>query len=208
MTRAGQYFHVGTVCNAESIPLGFSLCSPVPSTNQIPDRNSQIYCADIRMMIHYDHTIGAFRPLALYSRRAHKPLKNQLEEGEDSWGMLGTTSGSLIRPHADIPSSPPPFPPFHNNEGTNLSVKVGPNEWTTETNRLFLMDTRDFNKLGLGTDDLIDAFFQTVMATIAIDRLAIQLMKDPATFNRELFRSLNKDEVLMKELFIPPWEQD
>jgi len=151
VTRHGQYFHVGT----------------------IPDKNSQIYCADIRMMVHYDYSIGAFRPLALYSRRAHKPLKNELTEGEDSWGMLGT----------------------------NLSVKVGPNEWTTETNRLFLMDTRDFNKLGIGTDDLIDAFFQTVMATIAIDKLAIQLMKDPDTFNKELFRSLNKDDVLMRELF-------
>jgi len=69
------------------------------------------------------------------------------------------------------------------------------------------MDTRDFNKLGLGTDDLIDAFIQTVMATIAIDKLAQQLMKDPSTFNRELFRSLNKDEALMKELFTPPWEE-
>jgi len=156
VTRAGQYFHVGT----------------------IPDKNSLIYCADIRMMIHFDYQIGAFRPIALYSRRAHKPLKNELEDGEDSWGMLGT----------------------------NLSVKVGPNEWTTETNRLFLMDTRDFNKLGIGTDDLIDAFIQTVMATIAIDKLAIQLMNNPQTFNKELFRSLNKDEALMRELYTPPWD--
>jgi len=60
--------------------------------------------------------------------------------------------------------------------------------------------------LGIGTDDLIDAFFQTVMATIAIDKLAIQLMKDPSTFNKELFRSLNKDDALMRELFSPPWD--
>ena len=41
--------------------------------------------------------------------------------------------------------------------GTNLSVKLADGSWTTETTRLVCMDRRDFNKLGLGLDDLIDA---------------------------------------------------
>ncbi len=41
--------------------------------------------------------------------------------------------------------------------GTNLSVKKDSGEWDTEANRLLLMDRKDFNRLGLGVDDLIDA---------------------------------------------------
>lgn len=44
--------------------------------------------------------------------------------------------------------------------GTNLSFKLDDDTWSTETSRLLLMDTRDFNKLGVGTDDLIDAYIQ------------------------------------------------
>lgn len=150
-THAGQYFHVGT----------------------IPDRNKDIYCADIRMMIHYDYLAGGFRPIAIYSRRAQKPLSSELHENEDSWAMLGT----------------------------NLSEKIDSHTWTSDTSRLLLMDTRDFNKLGLGSDDLIDGYIQTVMAAVAIDKLASKLAKD-GHFNLELFRSLDKDEVLLQELMI------
>jgi hypothetical protein len=48
--------------------------------------------------------------------------------------------------------------------GTNLSVKLDNNQWTTETSRLLLMDRKDFNQLGLGVDDLIDAYIQTVLS--------------------------------------------
>ena len=44
--------------------------------------------------------------------------------------------------------------------GTNLSHTKDTGEWTTDTNRLILMDRRDFNKLGLGLDDLIEAYIQ------------------------------------------------
>lgn len=49
--------------------------------------------------------------------------------------------------------------------GTNLSFKLDDDTWSTETNRLLLMDTRDFNRLGVGTDDLIDAYIQVPSAT-------------------------------------------
>jgi len=154
VTRHGQYFHVGT----------------------IPDKNKQIYCADLRLMVHYSYEHQSFRPLAIYSRRARKPLKQNLEPGEPSWDMLGT----------------------------NLSVKLEDNSWSTETSRLLLMDTRDFNRLGLGTDDLIDAFLQAVMATVAIDKLSKKLINHKtdgsSEFNLSLFSSLNKDPTLNREI--------
>jgi hypothetical protein len=157
VTRHGQYFHVGT----------------------IPDKNKNIYCADIRLMVHYSYTHKSFRPLAIYSRRARKPLPQNLSPGETSWDYLGT----------------------------NLSFKLDDDTWSTETNRLLLMDTRDFNRLGVGTDDLIDAYIQTVLATVAIDKLARKLMHVNAEgqmeFNHSLFLSLNKDPVLHGEILDP-----
>lgn len=83
--------------------------------------------------------------------------------------------------------------------GTNLSVKLPDGGWTTDTGRLILMDRKDFNQLGLGIDDLIDAYIQTVLAVIAIDRMAARLMAT-GTFDYNLFSSLNPDNALMQEI--------
>jgi hypothetical protein len=125
------------------------------------------------MMIHYDYELGCYRPLVIYARKAHSPLASTLEPDSDSWAMLGT----------------------------NLSVKKeGDNNWDTETARLMLMDRRDFNSLGLSVDTLIDAFVQTVLSVIAIDKMASNLIREDGSFNADLFTSLNKDEGLFKEL--------
>jgi hypothetical protein len=58
----------------------------------------------------------------------------QLEPGMSSWDMLGT----------------------------NLSVAHGDGVFSTESDRLLLMDRKDFNVLGMGLDDLIEAYIQTV----------------------------------------------
>jgi len=103
--------------------------------------------------------------------------------------------------------------------GTNLSVKLD-DEWTTEAQRLLLMDRKDFNQLGIGIDDLIDAYIQTVLSVIAIDKMCHRLMKenngaegeaiapkDPAypwfnqhVFDFELFEALNPDLALLQEI--------
>ena len=86
--------------------------------------------------------------------------------------------------------------------GTNLSVKNN-GEWTTESQRLILMDRKDFNQLGIGIDDLIDAYIQTVLSVIAIDKLAARLMKDGqdnSSFDYELFEALNPDPALLEEI--------
>ncbi len=138
----------------------------------MPTNNGATYVADIRMMV--SSTLNGIKPLCIYSRRASEPLADYLTEGSNSWGMLGT----------------------------NLSIKLGENEWGSDTNRLMLMDRRDFNKLGLGLDDLIEAFIQTVLSTIAIDKMCINLFNSKGKFKQKLFKSLNNDNTLLNEILI------
>lgn len=147
-TTEGKYYHVGT----------------------IPNKKGNSYVLDFRMMIHA--TKNGYRPLSIYSRRAKSPLKNDLEEGKDSWDVLGT----------------------------NLSIKNEDGSWGSDTSRLLLMERKEFNNLGIGLDDLIEAFIQTVLSTTAIDKMAIQLIDENGNLNRELFKSLNDDESLLNEI--------
>ncbi len=64
---------------------------------------------------------------------------------------------------------------------------------------------QDFCTLGLGLDDIIDAYIQTALAVVAIDKMCARLLipgtdTDVGTFNLELFRSLNPDDVLVREI--------
>ena len=74
------------------------------------------------------------------------------------------------------------------------------------------MDSNDFNVLGLGLDDLIDAYIQTVQSVISIDKLCIELLESPSLVNQEenekmfgkfnfdLFKKLNPDDSLLNEI--------
>ncbi len=92
------------------------------------------------------YTQEGFRPLAAYSRRARYPLNKPLPEGANSWDLYGT----------------------------NLSVKES-DGWSYDDERLLLYDIRNFGKLGLGIDELLQGFVQSCMATYAIDQHAISL---------------------------------
>lgn len=109
-------------------------------------------------------------PCALYARRARKPLEAKITGS--SWEVLGT----------------------------NLSVKVAENQWDSETSRLMLMDRKDFNSLGIGIDDLIEAYIQTVLTIIAIDKMASTLINAKGGFKKKLFKSLDNDKTLIKEI--------
>lgn len=146
----GKFYHVGT----------------------IPNQKGETYVVDLRMMV--STTSTGIRPLCVYSRRTPAPLAEHLEDGKDSWQMLGT----------------------------NLSVKLGDNEWTSDTNRLMLMDRRDFNKLGIGLDDLIEAYIQTVLSMIAVDKMAKKLFNSKGKFKLRLFKSLNNDKTLLEEILL------
>ncbi|OLY83469.1 hypothetical protein AYI68_g2388 [Smittium mucronatum] len=138
----------------------------------VPNAKGEVYVNDIRMMV--SGSESGFSPLCIYSRRARKPLVSVLNEysAKNSWDMLGT----------------------------NLSVKQDDGSWTTETGRLSLMDHKDFNKLGLGIDDLIDCYIQTVLSTIAIDKMCKRLINSDKSFNFELFSNLNTDKSLIDEI--------
>lgn len=136
----------------------------------VPNRKEAIYAFDIRFMVGADP--DGFYPVGLYARRARAPLETELSEGSDSWQMLGT----------------------------NLSVSQGDGSFTTEPQRLMLMDSRDFNHLGVGLDDLTEGYLQTVLSTIAIDRMACSMVTQKGTFRRRYFRSLVPDEALSEEI--------
>ncbi len=138
----------------------------------IPSTKGYTYVNDLRIMINATET--GLRPLCIYSRMAEKPLSDSIENVQDSWKMLGT----------------------------NLSVKTGENEWDSDTTRLLLMDRRDFNKLGIGLDDLIEGYIQTVLSTLAIDQMAVKLTNSKGKFRMKLFRSLNNDPKLIDEIML------
>jgi hypothetical protein len=136
----------------------------------IPTSKGDTFVADIRMMV--SSTENGIRPLCTYARRSAKPLTDRIKEGAGSWEMLGT----------------------------NLSYKKPDGSWGSDTNRLILMDRRDFNKLGIGLDDLIEAFIQTVLSTVAIDKMAQTLVNKQGKFRMRLFKSLNDDAGLIEEI--------
>ena len=148
-TSGSRLYHVGTV----------------------PDRDGQIYVADLRMMIGQGPE-GAF-PVAVYARRAPMPLAEELT-GHSSWDMLGT----------------------------NLSIKAEDGTFSTNPSRLLIMDEREFAKLGLGLDDLIEAYIQTVLAVNAIDAMCVQLVNTRGMFRRRLYGTLVPDDTLLAEILL------
>ncbi len=136
----------------------------------VPDRKGDIYVADLRFMVAMSPE-GPY-PVAMYARRSRTPLAPSLDDAPDSWSMLGT----------------------------NLSVKLPDGRFDTDPSRLMLMDARDFNRLGLGLDDLTEGYLQTVMAMHAIDKMAERLTSSKGRFRRKLFSSLVPDPSLLEEI--------
>lgn len=136
----------------------------------VPDRKLRTFVSDLRVMVG-NHGNGFF-PLAVYARRARAPLPETLAPGTDSWNVLGT----------------------------NLSVKDSSGTWSTQTERLLLMDRKDMNHMGLSVDALIEAYVQTVLSALAIDQMSASLMSSKGRFRTRLFKSLNDDQALLDEL--------
>lgn len=136
----------------------------------LPNKQNKIFVADLRMMV--GATEEGFLPLAIYARRAHRPLQAKLDGEVSSWDMLGT----------------------------NLSMKLAQDAWDSDTGRLVLMDRRDFNTLGLSLDDLLKGFVQAVLATVAVDKMACNLTNAKGRFRLKLYRKLNDDQRLIDEI--------
>lgn len=136
----------------------------------IPNHKNQTFVADIRMMV--SSTEKGILPLCTYARRAEQPLADDITASTDSWKMLGT----------------------------NLSYTGTDGSWQSDTNRLVMMDRRDFNRLGIGLDDLIEAYIQSVLSMVAIDKMAKMLVNKQGKFRMRLFKSLNDDPALIDEI--------
>ncbi len=138
----------------------------------VPNKKNKIFVADLRMMV--ASTEGGFKPIAIYSRKSKLPLEETIPSDISSWDMLGT----------------------------NLSIKLEDGTFTTDTTRLLLMDRKDFNSQGLDLDNLIEAYIQTVLSVIAIDKMAQNLTNQKGRFRKKLFTSLNDDPSLLNELLL------
>lgn len=138
----------------------------------MPNQKGMSYVADLRMMVFT--TSEGVRPLCVYARRARKPLLEKPSADTTSWDMLGT----------------------------NLSIRNEDGSWGSDSSRLLLMDRRDFNKLGIGIDDLIEAFIQTVLSMTSIDNICQMMVNSKGKFRQRLFKSMNDDDALLKEIML------
>ncbi len=149
----------------------------------VPDAQNNIYVYDLRMIVTSNK--DGFCPVSMNCRRARRPLNsdvnNVIKQDSDNDNTDKFSSWDML--------------------GTNLSVKIDKNIWDTESERLLIMDNNDFNVLGLGLDDLIDAYIQTVLSVISIDKMCIELLEsNNQKFNYELFKQLNPDDSLINEI--------
>ncbi|MGB1249077.1 MAG: hypothetical protein ACPG8W_00475 [Candidatus Promineifilaceae bacterium] len=97
------------------------------------------------------------------------------------------------------------LPPTRNNlpylpYNIEIVLQAQTSIWNSDVGCLLMMDQRDFNKLGVGIDDLIDGYIQTLLSAVVIDRMACQLVSPKGTLRRCLFKSLNDDPTLPDEI--------
>jgi hypothetical protein len=140
----------------------------------VPDARGDIYVADLRVMVAASD--AGFTPISMYARKARQPLAEEVSDSGAgfSWGMLGT----------------------------NLSVAGPEHTFTTESERLVMMDRKDFSVLGLGLDDLIDAYVQTVLSVSAIDHMCETFVAPDGSLDWGAFCAVNNDPALLAEILI------
>ena len=136
----------------------------------VPSENGCVYVSDVRMMV--SASPKGLRPIGMYSRKAKVPIV-------DEFGKVSDKSEAFM---------------------TNLSFKNADGTWNSDVDRVIRYDYYDFHKLGLGLDDLVEAYVQTVLSTIAIDKMAQMLCNENEQFREGTFQSLNNDSVLLSEV--------
>lgn len=139
----------------------------------IPTEKGSVYVSDIRMMV--SATSTGLRPIGMYSRRTATPI---ISANNDD--VTDQTNAFM----------------------TNLSFKNPDGTWNLDFDRAMRYDCDGFYRLGLGIDDLIEAFIQTALSTIAIDRMAQALCDEDGQFRDWAFKSLNDDALLLSEIMI------
>lgn len=136
----------------------------------MPSENGCVYVSDVRMLV--SATPTGLRPIGMYSRRANQPIVDGFSEGSDQTAAFMT----------------------------NLAFKNADGTWSSDIDRVIRYDCHDFHQLGLGLDDLIEAYVQAVLSTIAIDKMAQALCDENGQFRKGIFQSLNNDSLLLSEI--------
>ena len=153
---------------------------------------------DLRIMI--TATPEGYKPLVLYARKAAAPLISNKDAGkmdEEDEEQIRTDG------ETDSTSSTCGGADSRSMYLTNLSEKLGENQWTTDTERLVVLDEEDFGCLGLGIDGLVDGYVQAVLATVAIDKMATRLWStETGCFDKAAFRGLSDDAALLSEIYM------
>eukprot|EP00997_Jenningsia_sp_PLL12_P005766 NODE_229_length_2078_cov_78.608181_g197_i0.p1 GENE.NODE_229_length_2078_cov_78.608181_g197_i0~~NODE_229_length_2078_cov_78.608181_g197_i0.p1 ORF type:complete len:355 (-),score=87.91 NODE_229_length_2078_cov_78.608181_g197_i0:283-1347(-) len=136
----------------------------------LPDDNGAVHAFDTRVMV--GGGPNGFQIIAMYARQAAVAFEEV--------------------PPTDVEAASQML-------CTNLSVKLGENHFTTQPERLLPMDIRNFDILGIGIDDLVEGFVQSVMAMTAIDVLCQRLMPKNQ-FSFPLFQRICDDNTLLQEI--------
>ncbi|CAG8646447.1 4156_t:CDS:2, partial [Ambispora gerdemannii] len=130
------------------------------------------YLIDFRMVL--SGCKKGFRPVCVYARRARTPLVEDYRDlsALNSWDMLGIT----------------------------LTVPDSTGKLIKEIDRLIPLDKKTFDQAKIDIDDLVDAYVQSFLATIAIDKMSSRLIRDDKEFNYALFKEMNPDPMLLREI--------
>ena len=161
---------------------------------------------DLRVMV--AASPQGYKPLVMYARKAVAPLISNKGDA-DQRGDADADDLDAIRTDTETDSTTSTCRGADSRSMylTNLSEKLGENQWTTDTERLVVLDEDDFGCLGLDLDGLVDGYIQAVLATVAIDKMAGRLWTAPTAtttgrFDRAAFRSLSEDAGLLSEIYI------
>ncbi len=176
-TDDGRFYLVQQLVGSEEVTSNGSI-PQLHHSGCIVDGES--FATDYRVIV-VSHPTEGFRLAGLYSRRGRAPL-NQLGRREvDSWDVLGTNLSVLERVLAD-----------------------GEKVWKTEADRRIIPTAEDYASMNITRDDLAKMYVTAVAATVAIDRVAQNLVRKDGSFDRELFLRLNGGEQrLLEEIIFP-----
>ena len=138
----------------------------------MPNEHNEIFVYDLRMVVGGNQ--HGFVPISINGRRGRKPIVKNVDDNPElnSWDILGT----------------------------NLSVKVNANTWENESERVIAMSTDDFDQLGIGLDDLIDGYVQTVLSVVAIDKFCDFFLNESDELDYSMFTLLNSDDKFIQEI--------
>lgn len=139
--------------------------------------NGQMYAYTVRI-IACDSPTG-FKTIAICCARAPAPFAKNGETAEIASDALLNKIKTVHEDDAYV-----------SNIGTNPDSEQ----------RSFYVDDAGMKGMGIGMDDVVDGFMQTVYSTLAIDNMCKKLTMEDGELNMQLLKELNPDPQLLAEV--------